>query len=338
LSYARNLLHIVSHTDLDGVVSAVLAWHMHYGSCPMKVTLTGYGSVDSVIMDSITREEPFMVFDLFCQHERTIDEIDLRFESGSDPLVFDHHESNFRKYANRDWLKLDTKYCAAKVYFNWLESGNMSGDGRSRLKELEYITEIANDRDLWINAIPESRLWHALVTVCGPWSVFSRLVANPSGEISNEERDLAVGFVEEQERRFSKAIKSIEGNGKELAFVGDGILDFGDVSDFGGLVLDRMDSPPMLLAMASRRFRGDWAVSMRSRNGFAGRVSSILQDGKKIRGGGHDNAAALYFPPSYSEMSIKESLLSAMRTLHEQERPIGATLGDIFRDAMKKSD
>lgn len=338
MNHTRKILHVISHTDLDGIVSAVLAWRFHYGRCPLKVTLTGYGSVDGLIMESLRKEEPFMVLDLFCQQDRTIDEIDRRFENGSDPLIFDHHESNFRKYANRGWLKLDTAYCAAKVYFNWIKSGENSRETLGYLKQLEYITEIANDRDLWINAIPESRLWHALVTVCGPWSVFSRLIMDPSGVLYPGEKSLAADFVEEQERRFSKALQSIKGDGKDLAFVGDGVLEFGDVSDFGGLVLDRMDSPPLLLAMASRRFRGDWAVSLRSRDGFAGRVSSILQDGRKIRGGGHENAAALYFPPSYSELSIMESLSTAMHTLREQEKPMGTTLGDIFRNAMKKTD
>lgn len=334
MSYPQNLLHIISHTDLDGIVSAALAWHVNYGRVPLKVTLAGYGTVDNLIQESLQKEEPFMVLDLFCQYDLTVDEIDKRFVEGSQPLVFDHHESNFSKYSNRPWLELDSSYCAAMVYFNWLRSGSSDPQILSRLNDLETITKIANDRDLWINSIPESRLWHALVTLCGPWSVFTRLVADPSGDLKPHERSIAQDFVDDQEERFVRAVESIKSNGKDLSFIGDGILEFGDVSDFGGLVLDRMDSPPLLLAVATRRFRGDWAVSLRSRNGFAGRVSGILKDGRKVRGGGHENAAALYFPSSYSENRIQESLEAALHTLKEQEKPMGATLGDLFRDAM----
>ena len=332
MSFPQNLLHIISHTDLDGIVSAALAWHLNYGRYPLKVTLAGYGTVDNLIQESLQKEESFMVLDLFCQYDRTVDEIDKRFLEGSQPLVFDHHESNFSKYSNRPWLELDINYCAARVYFNWVKSTSSDTGTLSMLKDLETITGIANDRDLWINAIPESRLWHALVTLCGPWSVFTRLVADPSGELNSNEKAIARAFVEDQEKRFIRAVESIKSNGRDLSFLGDGILEFGDVSDFGGLVLDRMDSPPLLLAVATRRFRGDWAVSLRSRDGFAGRVSGILQDGKKVRGGGHENAAALYFPPSYSETRIRESLETALHTLKEQEKPMGATLGDLFRD------
>lgn len=336
LNYEHKVLHIISHTDLDGITSAALAWHYNYGRYPLKVTLTGYGSVDNIVQESIQKEEPFMILDLFCQYDRTIDEIDRLFQDGDHPLIFDHHESNFSKYSNRNWLKLDTSCCAAMVYFNWLMENAEDPADISRLNRLRKITEIANDRDLWINSLPESRLWHALVTICGPWSVFSRLVADPSGTLNPHEMDIASTFIENQEKRFLKAVESIKGNGKDISFIGDGILEFGDVSDFGGLVLDRMDSPPLLIAMASRRLRGDWAVSLRSRNGMAGKVSGILQDGKKVRGGGHENAAALYFPASWSENRIRESLETAVHTLKEQDKPMGATLGDLFRNAMNE--
>ena len=104
----------------------------------------------------------------------------------------------------------------------------------------------------------------------------------------------------------------------------------------GGLVLDRMAEPPLLVAVAAKRFSGEWAVSLRSRSEMAGKVVGMLRDGKKVRGGGHDDSAALYFPPSYSPDQIRTTLQAAMRTIRDQERPTGVTLGDLFKTGGQK--
>jgi len=144
------------------------------------------------------------------------------------------------------------------------------------------------------------------------------------------EREAAEDFVEKQEKRFALAVEKIGRGDRELAFVPPGVLDFGDVSDFGGLVLDRMDNPPLLVAVAAKRFSGEWAVSLRSRSETAGKVVGMLRDGRKIRGGGHDDSAALYFPQSYTPDQIRDTIRAAMRTIRDQERPAGVTLGDLF--------
>ena len=52
----KPLLHIISHTDLDGVAAAALAWHAHYQDRkPLKVSLTGYGEVDNLILESLEK-------------------------------------------------------------------------------------------------------------------------------------------------------------------------------------------------------------------------------------------------------------------------------------------
>jgi len=74
-------------------------------------------------------------------------------------------------------------------------------------------------------------------------------------------------------------------------------------------------------------------VSMRSRSETAGKVVGMLRDGKKIRGGGHDDSAALYFPPSYSPEQIRTTITAALRAIKDSERPTGVTLGDLFASA-----
>lgn len=328
------LTHIISHTDLDGVVSAALAWHFHHLSVPLKISLAGYNIVDNLILESMEREEKMVVLDLFCQKPRTVDEIDKRFTHESEPFIFDHHESNLSRYSNRPWLYLDTRYCAAMVYFLWLQEHVEGSREKGILKDMERMVTIANDRDMWINSLEESRLWQALITLCGPWGIFTRLTADPGADLRVYELSAARDFIERQERRFSQAMEIIGSFKRELAFVGDGVLEFGDVSDFGGLILDRTEDPPKILASASRKITGEWAVSLRSREGLAGKVVSLLKDGKKVRGGGHEDAAALYFPPQYSQEKIRDSIEAALKAIKEKERPMGPTLGDFFREAL----
>ena len=328
----ENLLHIISHTDLDGVVSAALAWHANRSSgLPIKVSLMGYGEVDNAILESLNGRNKLIVLDLFCQRDQTVDEIDRIFTDGVSPFVFDHHKSTYDRYSNRKWALVDTACCAAMVYWNWLREKEPNITARKIFDDMEPLIKITNDRDLWLGEIPESRLWQGLVTLCGPWGVLMRLVSDPSAELTFWERGSAQNFVDRQEERFEQAKTRIIRTGDDLAFVGDGLLEFGDVSDFCGLVLDRDPNPPKLAAVSAKRAGGDWALSLRSRDGLAGKIVTLLKDGKKIRGGGHGDAAALYFPYSYSEQQIRETVLAAIRQERERSEPPKVTLGDLFK-------
>ena len=84
-----------------------------------------------------------------------------------------------------------------------------------------------------------------------------RLVSDSSAELTKGERDSAQNFVDLQEERFEHAKARILRTGDDLSFVGDGLLEFGDVSDFCGLILDRDPNPPMLAAVSAKRMGGD---------------------------------------------------------------------------------
>ncbi len=327
--------HIISHTDLDGVTAAAVAWAAAWPeSAPVKVTLTGYGEVDNLLLESLAAGQKALVLDLFCQRQQTVDELDRRYAPGDLPFLFDHHETTFDRYGNRPWAVVDTSKCAAAVYHAWLLEQPIPPAARARVEKMTAMVEMANDRDLWLGEKPDSRLWQALVTLCGPWGTLMRLAANPDAALSEQERDVAERFVRAQEERFARALERVIRIKAELVFVPPDLLEFGDVSDFCGLVLDRMDNPPALAAVPARRPAGDWAVSMRSRGGLAGRITGLLKDGRKVRGGGHGDAAALYFPPHYTADQIRESLLSALRTAREAERPVGLSLGDLLKEKL----
>lgn len=333
------LYHIISHTDLDGVAAAAVAWYARGGrDMPTRVSLVGYGEVDNLILESRHRGDDVVVLDLSPQFQGTVDEVDRTFPEEAAPFLFDHHQSTFEKFANRAWIVVDMRFCGALVYWNWLHAGNGDAEALRRIEPLRDIVRIANDRDLWINEEPDGRLWQAMVTLCGEWGAFARLVANPAAALTPGERAAVEAFVANQETRFGRAKEHIVwerlGGAGDLAFLGDGHLEFGDTSDFCGAILDRPqpgDRVPAIVALAYRRPGGNWAVSLRSRSGLAGKVVSLLKDGRKIRGGGHGDAAALYFPSHYDEKGIRESIAAALAAKDEAARGMGVTLGDLLR-------
>nr|WP_281680251.1 phosphohydrolase [Synergistes jonesii] len=326
-----SLLNIISHTDLDGVAAAALAWHVNGPAGLARVSLTGYGEVDSLISEAMAAGGELLVLDLFCQREETVDAIDRGWDETRPPFLFDHHKSTFERYGGRKWAEIDTGYCGALVYWRWLSANAKEARTRDILAALEPIVRIANDRDLWLGEIPESRLWQALVTMCGHWSVFARLAANPDAKMTQAEFDGASEFTERQEARFALAKEHIWRVGNDLSFVCDGVLEYGDVSDFCGLLLDRDDNPPLVAAVAAKRMSGDWAVSMRSRDGLAGRVLALLKDGKKVRGGGHGDASALYFPRNYTQEQMRDSIVAAIKVEKERSAAPKVTLGDLLK-------
>ncbi|MDR3331080.1 MAG: phosphohydrolase [Synergistaceae bacterium] len=341
----NGLLHIISHTDLDGVTAAALAWHVHHAEGnPIRVSLTGYGEVDNLIIETFRSGGRMIALDLSPQFQATVDEIDTSFPQEGTPFLFDHHASTFEKLSNRPWIVLDVNRCGAAVYWDWLHSGNADEKALGRVRPLDGIVKVANDRDLWINENPDGRLWQAMVTMCGEWGAFARLVANPGAAFTDSERDAVHGFVARQEERFQMArehlthsrIGGANGPG-DMSFLGDGYLEFGDTSDFCGMILDRPEDAkkaPLLVALAYKKPGGNWAVSLRSREGLAGRVVSLLKDGRRIRGGGHGDAAALYFPSNYSESGIKDSIVAALAAQNESSSGLGVTLGDLLKGAL----
>ena len=336
------LINVISHTDLDGVVAAAVAWYANQAWSPVKVSLTGHGEVDNLVLEGLRKGDRVITLDLYPQFQNTIDEIDKIVPEG-ESILFDHHQSSLDKIGRRTWAIVDTSRCAASVYWHWLMD-SADAATRARVEVLRDIVTVANDRDLWINKNPDGRLWQAMVTLCGEHGMLLRLISNPSALMTGPERELAVRFTAAQEERFKRArdemkLSRISGQeAKELAFLGDGHLEFGDASDFCGSILDdpkEKVGAVAIVALAFKRPSRTWAVSLRSRNGLAGSVTSLLKDGRTIRGGGHDDAAALYFPASYDEKSIRESILAALATKVESSTDIGVTLGSLLKGSIK---
>ncbi|MDR1471958.1 MAG: phosphohydrolase [Synergistaceae bacterium] len=321
-----------------------MAWRANSSGDPIKVSLTGYGEVDNLMLEAFRKSERLIALDLSPQFQATVDEIDRDFPEGGAPFLFDHHQSTFERYSNRPWIVVDMNRCGAAVYWDWLMDGNADDETLERIEPMRGMVSVANDRDLWINENPDGRLWQAMVTLCGEWGALARLITNPSASFTEPELAVVTKFIESQEKRFNRAREHLVrspvrglGESGELAFLGDGYLEFGDTSDFCGSILDRPEggAAPLIAAISYRKPGGNWAVSLRSRGGLAGHVVSLLKDGRKIRGGGHGDAAALYFPSHYNEESIRESIAAALAAKSESSSGMGVTLGDLLKGTMQ---
>ena len=88
---SRPVTHIISHTDLDGVTAAAVAWHAHYPEGrPIKVTLAGYGEVDDLMVESV--QELQVVVGSLRQRQKTVDYTTAPLKRGR-THPFDHHKS-----------------------------------------------------------------------------------------------------------------------------------------------------------------------------------------------------------------------------------------------------
>ena len=47
------VLHVISHTDLDGVAAAATAWLAYSPERPVRLSLSGYGSVVELILERL---------------------------------------------------------------------------------------------------------------------------------------------------------------------------------------------------------------------------------------------------------------------------------------------
>ena len=73
----RKVLHIISHTDLDGVTAVAVAWHASFPEeAPLRVSLVGYGDVDALVLETLRAGLRPRVIDLFCQRQETVDHLD----------------------------------------------------------------------------------------------------------------------------------------------------------------------------------------------------------------------------------------------------------------------
>ncbi|MFR5881448.1 MAG: hypothetical protein ACLUEQ_11930 [Cloacibacillus evryensis] len=86
------------------------------------------------------------------------------------------------------------------------------------------------------------------------------------------------------------------------------MLEYGDVSDFCGLILDRDDNPPEVAAVP-RDGSAATGRSMRSRDGPRGQVLAAVRRSAAAATG----TSALYFPRNYTQEQMRDSILAATR-------------------------
>ena len=130
----RPLLHIISHTDLDGVAAAALAWHVKGGRVA-RVSLTGYGEVDALILETLASGKEPLVLDLFCQKEQTIDEVDRPLRRSPPAFSFRPPQEHLRTLRQQEMGRHRHELLRrATVYWNWMSErrAGLADEGGAR--------------------------------------------------------------------------------------------------------------------------------------------------------------------------------------------------------------
>ena len=179
----RPLLHIISHTDLDGVAAAALAWHVKGGRVA-RVSLTGYGEVDALILETLASGKEPLVLDLFCQKEQTIDEVDRLYDEARPPFSFRPPQKHLRTLRQQEMGRHRHELLrrARLLELDVRARAGLADEGGARAARA--------DRAHSQRPRPLARADSGEPPVAGarhdvrPLGMFARLAANPSAELT----------------------------------------------------------------------------------------------------------------------------------------------------------
>ncbi|MCK7476160.1 MAG: hypothetical protein M0C28_00110 [Candidatus Moduliflexus flocculans] len=146
---------------------------------------------------------------------------------------------------------------------------------------------------------------------------------------------MAERFVKAQEERFSRALERVLRIKDEMVFVPPDLLEFGDVSDFSRPRAGPDGQPSRPRGgprAAARRRLGRFHAELAA--GLAGRITGLLKDGRKVRGGATAMPRPSISRPTTTPTRSGRSLLSALRTAREADRPVGLSLGDLLKEKL----
>lgn len=146
----------ISHTDLDGVGCQIVSSHIFkYGA--IKFYNANYNDVDQVIakvIGEMRKDDRLLITDLSPCNPETIDLLDNLYNKSSVTLI-DHHKTAMESLHDKPWAKIDLKFCATKLLYNYMHC--------YEIEELAAFTNIVNDYDLWIHKDARSSRFNTLL-------------------------------------------------------------------------------------------------------------------------------------------------------------------------------
>ncbi len=130
---------VLTHFDLDGSGGPLLLRHC-FGEQIAKVIPTGYGKITGIIKKNSTKN--IFITDI----NLTQEQIDLTNELYENVYLFDHHETSIGLKYPKHWkVFLNTKACATKLIYLWLEHNGFD------LSSAKSFVNTVNEYDIWID-------------------------------------------------------------------------------------------------------------------------------------------------------------------------------------------
>jgi uncharacterized protein len=279
-------LHLLTHTDLDGIGCAVLVTGSHESGTTIEPVENGAidERVRAVLRDASSEagERRVIVTDHGVD-AATADVVDRFVACGGGFTLLDHHRSS-RHLEGRAWATVDERHSATALLFEHL----------GRPSRFRSFTRLVEDHDLWRHTDPRSARLAALLGLLGHERFVARFGADPEVEFREEEQlllDIEEGRRETYLRRKTEQawVREIGGHAWALCYA----------DQYQSDLAERLMSVLGVAATALLN-PGKRTVSLRGRGVD---VSAIAQRGG---GGGHARAAAFTFAESPLEVSLRE--------------------------------
>lgn len=308
---------VVTHDDLDGVMSGVVMKHViekmsstypKYKGASVVVRFVAVSAANEVIRDISELGIQVVATDLSIDETTFKAMLDVVPVIPELPVLIDHHRDS-EKFAAHERAVVSSELSATMLALGvfsdrvrFPEYPKKCFQSVSSLffpKWIDYFAMLADDYDRWIHKYPESRLLNALVAILSPEGAFQKMDTERE-RLDIENNSLVSGWIQRQKNRIFKGLETvkyieteIEGEKKKLALIPkQEPFSAGDVNEICHLL---MTEHGCSCAAYSYGEKNSIRMSIRSVDGLAGKMVEHLRKIPGVQGGGHDNACGLNF-------------------------------------------
>lgn len=143
----KDNLVIFTHTDLDGIGSAVVA-NWLYGDLVKEVLRVDNRDVTEELDRLISnKEEYFNSTIAICDHSPSLSMYNKLVDSGLDFYVFDHHKSSELQDLSDNRVVIDLNQSGTQLFYEWV----VNNEDSPRVHAAGRFVYHVNDYDLWIH-------------------------------------------------------------------------------------------------------------------------------------------------------------------------------------------
>lgn len=285
---------MLSHTDLDGMGSPVVAKYFFTGEYAPEVYCVQNPDINKSIRRVMEERKGQDYLLLICDHSPSREVYDELVAEGVDFYVFDHHKMS--EVIGLDRVIFDLKICGTKLFYDWLvdifKDYEQTG-APAVLKKLEKFVYYVNDYDMWIHESPVSKRLNELLFETSITEFMERFVRNPLVVFTQTEDLLVDNAIKRRDAYIKRAQRKMtvkqdrDGNKIGIVFTESHQSELGNVT-----IIDYdLDYIFMINAQASK-------VSLRSAGEVdVALVSQDLHQHFNVSFGGHKAAAGFAFAP-----------------------------------------